>query len=141
MAYKLNLKHESLTYTAHFARPILELWGAGPTIMQGLYGAFSGFGVSLSNIQLSGNLTSAADTQVTVRIGQDGLHKFMFDKVETSFTNFSEAVFKTIPSVFQASTKWLRTALPNLKVSFHRFAYLSHSLVDAEVREVLRGVN
>src|ERR1700730_165475 len=107
MAHTLDFKYESLGYTARFEKPLLELWGAGAIIAKGMYEAYLPFGVPLSNFQLGGPASNAADTIVTVKIGDMGFSKFSFDKTESTFANFSEAGFASIPRLLNASTEWI----------------------------------
>lgn len=142
MAYDLDLKNEFLSYTASYSRPAFELWGQGGTISKGLYRALSPYGAPLANFQPSAYTPSAADTVFTVRIGQNGVCKFMLDKIELSFSNFTEEFFRSVPEILGASTSWIREAVPQLGFSAHEFRYFSHSLLKkATVTEFLKTVN
>ncbi len=71
-----------------------------------------------------------------------GTVKFWFDKIEFSFSNFSQAFFETIPKTMGELTAWIIKAVPDFKFASHSFFYFSHSFVeDSTPQEVLKAVN
>ncbi len=141
MPATLDLRHESLGYTGNFARPTFELWGAGGIIVSQLYDALSPYRVNLQNFKLAGALPSAADTVLTVQVGSTVL-KFSFEKIEVTFTGFSEEEFQAIPKFLEASTIWLGKAVPGFLFSSHQIQYFSHSfLKEGSVDEFLKATN
>ncbi|MHB8485490.1 MAG: hypothetical protein ACYDCM_07150 [Candidatus Acidiferrales bacterium] len=142
MTYALDVKNESLAYQGTYSRPAFEFWGQGGTIAKGLYNALSPYGASLANIQPNSLTPSAADTVFTVLVGQHGVCKFMLDKIELSFANFTEEFFWSTPKILEASTSWIREAAPSLGFALHHFTYFSHSLLKTgRVEEFLKTVN
>lgn len=138
MTATLDIRHESLAYTAKFARPPLALWGAGGRIVGGFYEALAPYNVTLRNIQVSPSVPTAADPVVTVQLGTTVL-KFSFEKVEVAFSNFSEEEFRGIPRFLQVSTGWLEREFP---FASHEAFYFSHSfLKDVAVDEFLTTIN
>jgi hypothetical protein len=122
MPTTLDLRTESLRYTAIFARPPFPLWGQGAQIVGGLYDALLPYNVTLRNIQLSGSVPTAADTMATVTVGSTVL-KFSFEKIEVTFTGFSEQEFQGIPKFIETATAWLEKDFP---FSSHEAIYFSH---------------
>ncbi len=141
MPTTLDLRHETLGYTGNFARPTFELWGAGGVIVRQIYEALSPYKVSLQNFQLASALSSAADTILTVQVGST-LLKFSFEKVDVTFTAFSEEEFQAIPNFLNASTAWLGRSVPDFQFSTHQIQYFSHSfLKEASADEFLKATN
>jgi hypothetical protein len=142
MPFELDLQHESLSYTGHYARPTLELWGNGGVIIKGLLGALGPHGVTLQQIQVSGALPNASETVVTAHVPGVGSVKFGFDKIEFNFAKFSSAFFEAMPSTVNALVAWIAEAVPDFKFASHRFLYFSHSFVKSTTpQEVLRALN
>jgi hypothetical protein len=142
MPLTLDYKYESLAYTARFEKPVLELWGAGAIIAKAMYDAYLPFNVPLSNFQLGGPTANAAETVVTVKLGDVGTSRFAFDRTESSFANFSEEAFQTIPRLLAASTDWLRHSISTFKVASHHFVYSNHSVLkEGSVADFLKTVN
>jgi hypothetical protein len=137
MAATLDLRTEALRYTATFAHPPFALWGQGARIVGGIYDALLPYNVTLRNIQVLGNVPTAADTMVTVTIGSTVL-KFSFEKVEVTFTGFSEQEFQGIPNFLETSTAWIRKEFP---FASHEAFYFTHSLLKGTgVDEFLKTV-
>jgi hypothetical protein len=142
MLHTLDTKYNSIAYTARFESPLLELWGSGAIIAKGIYEAYLPFGVPLSNLQLGGPASNAADPVVTVKLGDVGVMKFAFDRTESSFVNFTEATLQQIPKLLLASTEWIRTSVPSFKIASHHFLYSNHSLLEqASVTDFLTRLN
>lgn len=137
MAINLDIRNESLAYSATFARPPLELWGAGGRIIKGFCEALEPYNVTLRNIQVTPSTATAADTLITVQIGSTVL-KFSFEKVEATFSGFSENEFRGIPKFLRSSTEWLARDFP---FGSHEAWYFCHAfLTGATVEEFLKGV-
>jgi len=142
MPYTLDYKYENFAYTARFEKPVLELWGAGATVTKGMYDAYLPFNVPLSNFQVGGPATNAAEPIVTVKLGDIGTARFAFDRTESSFANFSEEAFQTIPRLLAASTDWLRSSTKTFKIASHHLLYSNHSLLkEGSPAEFLKTVN
>lgn len=142
MPFELDLQHESLNYTGHYARPTLELWGSGGIIIKGLLGALGSHGVTLQQIQVSGALPNASETVVTAHVPGVGAVKFGFDKIEFNFARFSPAFFEAIPNTANALVAWIVKAVPDFEFASHRFLYFSHSFVKSTTpQEVLKALN
>ncbi len=142
MPFELDLQHEALNYVGRYARPTLELWGSGGVIIKGLLDALGPHGVTLKQIQVSGNLANASETVVTAQVPAVGVVKFGFDKMEVNLANFTEAFFETLPQTMNGLVAWIVTAIPDFKFASHSFSYFSHSFVkDATPQEVLKALN
>ncbi len=142
MPFELDLQHETLRYTGHYARPTLGLWGSGGVIIKGLLDALGQHGVTLQQIQVSGSLPNASETVVTAHVPRIGTVKFGFDKIKLDFSNFSPAFFEAMPSTITKLVAWIVKAVPDFKFASHRFYYFSHSLVkNATPQEVLKALN
>jgi hypothetical protein len=138
MPATLDIRHESLGYSAKFARPPFSIWGAGGHIVAGICEALAPYNVTLRNIQLSSSVPTAADPVVTVQLGTT-VWKFSFEKVEVTFSGFTEAGFRGIPKFLQLSTGWLQKDFPFVS---HEATYYSHSFLKAgTVDEFLKTIN
>lgn len=138
MPATIDIRHESLAYTAKFARPPLVLWGAGAKVVGGIYEALAPYNITLRNIQLNASVPTAADTIATVQLGTTIL-KFSFEKIEVAFSNFSEEEFLGIPKFLQLSTGWLQKDFP---FASHEAFYFSHCFLKAAaVDEFLKKLN
>jgi hypothetical protein len=125
MAATLDIRHESLAYTAKFARPPFSLWGLGGRIVGGIYEALAPYGITLQNIQLSPSAPTPADTLVTVQLGTTVL-KFSYEKIEISFSGFGEEEFRAIPKFLGLATGWLQKEFP---FASHQAFYFCHALL------------
>ena len=142
MSYELLVQQNQLIHTGHFSRPLFELWGDGKTILRGLFEAFSPFGTTLPDIRVEPGLVSPADQVITVNIGLVGLHRFKFDRVESTFFNFSDEVFPKIADIIEASTKWIRSAVSSFEFASHQFVYSNHcQVVNSSARDLLGSIN
>jgi hypothetical protein len=138
MAATLDIRHESLAYSAKFAQPPFLLWGKGDRILGGFYEALAPYGLTLRNIQMSPKVPTPADPLVTVQLGTTIL-KFSFEKIEVAFSGFTEQEFLGIPKFLELSTGWLRKDFP---FASHDATYFSHCfLKDGAVEEFLRTIN
>ena len=138
MATTLDIRHESLSYSAKFARPPFDLWGHGGRIVGGIFEALAPYSVTLRNIQVSSSVPTAADTVVSAQIGTTTL-KFSFEKVEVAFTKFTEDEFRGIPKFLQLSTGWIQKDFPFVS---HDVVYFSHSFLKGmAVEEFLKTLN
>jgi hypothetical protein len=142
MSYELDLQNEQLTYTVQFSRPAFELWAQGAMMLKALYQALAPYGATLANFQLTPLTQSAAEPVCTVRVGQNGLYRLTLEKIELTFSQFSQEFFLGLPRIFSESTRWVREVVPGVTFSSHRFAYGSHSLLKSSTaEEFLRTVN
>jgi hypothetical protein len=138
MAATIDIHHESLSYTGTFARPPLELWGAGGRIVRGFCDALAPYNVTLRNIHVSSVAPTAADTIITIQIGTAVL-KFSFEKIEVAFTGFSVEEFLGIPKFLQRSTEWLSDDFP---FASHEAQYFCHSFLKGSTAdEFLKKMN
>ena len=103
MPATIDIRYESLTYTAFFAQPPLSLWGRGGDVAKAMYDAFSPYGVTLRNIQITGYTPTAAETVFTVQFGTAVL-KFSFEKVEFAFSSLTEEDLRKLPE--QSRARW-----------------------------------
>ncbi|MGH9687724.1 MAG: hypothetical protein ACRD5K_11600 [Candidatus Acidiferrales bacterium] len=133
----LDIRNESLAYSATFARPPLELWGAGGRIIKGLCEALEPYNISLRNIHVSPAAATAADAVIAVQIGSTVL-KFSFEKVEATFSGFGEDEFRGIPKFLQMSTGWLEKQYP---FAAHEAWYFCHAFLKGPtVDEFLKNI-
>lgn len=141
MAFQLLVQQNQLVHTGYFSHPLFELWGDGKTILRGLFEAFAPFGTGLPDIRVEPGLVSPADQVVTVNIGLMGLHRFRFDRVESTFFNFSDEAFVKIPGIIEASAKWIRLAVSSFQFGSHQFVYSSHcQVVNSTARDILGSI-
>jgi hypothetical protein len=142
MPFELDLRHEALNYTGHYARPTLELWGSGGVIIKGLLDSLGPHGVTLQQIQVGGSLPNASETVVTAHVPGVGAVKFGFGKIEFNFANFSPTFFEALPNTMNGLVAWIAKAVPDFKFASHRFFYFSHSFVkDTTPQAVLKTLN
>lgn len=142
MPFKLDLRHETLNYVGHYARPALELWGAGGLMIKGLLDSLGQHGVTLQQIVVSGSMSNASETVVTAHVPGVGAVKFGLDKLEFNFANFSAPFFEALPQTMVGLVSWIAKAVPNFKFASHRFSYFSHSFVeDSTPQEALKALN
>lgn len=141
MPATIDIRHESLTYTAYFAQPTFSLWGRGGEVTKALYNAFSPYGVTLRNIQIAGHTPSAADNVFTMQFGTAVLN-FSFEKVEVTFSGLSEEDLRKLPEYLELSTSWLKKIVSDLEFSGHAISYYQHSFLEGlKLEEVLANVN
>jgi len=139
MPKELDIRIESLTYTARFAKPLFSLWGKGGEIVGPLYDALSPFGVTLGNIVVNTGAANSADPVITVWVRGNSTVKFAFDRIEFAFNGFTEEFFRALPKLFRDSTGWIK---PKCKFASHNFGYFCHAMVkNSTAREVLDTVN
>jgi hypothetical protein len=139
--YDLLVNQVQLVHTAYFARPVLELWGEGKRILQELYEAFSPYGVTLSDIRVESATSNPADQVVAVTIGVNGIHRFRYDRIESTFFNFSDEFLAQIPPILNSSTAWIRATVPSAKFVAHHFVYSSHSNIGGiSIDELLKSI-
>ena len=139
MPYELDVQHEQLTYTGRYSRPLFELWGDGGKIVGGIYDALQPYRVRLSDIRVEPGQTTASDPIVTAGIAGGGVCRFAFDRLELTFSSFSEESLKQIPAIISASTGWIRTTVPTIKFHSHLTVYHAHAkLTGAVVGEFLK---
>jgi hypothetical protein len=130
MPATIDIQHELLTYSAVFERPVLNLWGNGGAIVHGFLDSLAPFNVTLRNFQIH-TTASPADPVVTVTSGSATV-KFAFGGIEVIFANLNEEVLRGLPSFLDASTSWLKKAVPDFKLSSHGIVYYQHSLLKGE---------
>ena len=133
MEYVLIARRAQLGHTGYFARPLIELWGEGKLIIEGLLGAFSQYGASFSDIRVESASLNPADQVVGVTIGLNGIHRFRYDRIESTFSNFSDEFLARIPGIIDSSTSWIRQAVPTMNFSAHHFVYWAHANVSNSV--------
>lgn len=142
MAKELDIRWETLNYTARFARPAFALWGQGGVIMEGLCDALSEYSVSLANIQFTPSLTNATTPLLTISVGNSGNLKFAYDRLEFAFSNFTTDFFQSLPGLFSRLSKWLLGTVPKFQFASHEFQYFTHCyLKTGQTEEVLASVN
>jgi hypothetical protein len=138
MPATLDIRQESLSYSAKFARPPFPLWGHGGRIVGGIFEALAPYGVTLRNIQVSSSVPTAADPVVSAQIGTTVL-KFSFEKIEVAFSGFTEEEFLGIPKFLQLSTGWVQKEFP---FASHEVLYFAHCfLTGIAADEFLRTIN
>lgn len=126
MAYELTVQQNQLVHTATFSRPVLELWGEGGAIIDGILRALGPFGVRLADIRNESPSQNPADQIVTATIGLRGIFRFRFDKLESTFFNFVDEDLLQIPKILEAGTSWVQKAVPTATISNHQVVYSSH---------------
>ena len=142
MTKELDVRWETLNYTARYARPAFSLWGQGGKIVEALYDALSRYGVTLENITGTATLANASAHLLTITIGNSGNLKIAHDRLEFSFSNFTTDFFQSLPQLFSACTEWLRVAVPKFQFATHQFQYFTHSYIkESTTEEVLKTVN
>lgn len=127
MPVAIEIKHELLTYTAFYERPAFSLWGNGAAIVRGFHDALAPYRVSLRDIQLTPNTSTAADPVLTITVGS-AIVKFAFQSLEVTFTSLDEGMMRRIPAFLDALTSWLKK-LPEFKFGSHKFVYFQHSFL------------
>jgi hypothetical protein len=142
MPKELDVRLESLGYTARYARPVFKLWGAGGVIVRRLYDALSPYGVTLANIQLIANGANAEQPVLTASIRGNTTVKFGFGHLEFVMNNPDREAFELTPRLFEDSTGWIREEVPDFKFSQHNFGYHCHAFVKGSTtKDVLDGIN
>jgi hypothetical protein len=142
MTKELDIRFETLNYTARYARPAFAVWGQGGKITEELYEALSPYGVTLQNFQATPTLPNASTPLLTIAIGNSGALKFAYDNLEFTFSNFTTDFFRSLPHLFSACTRWLRAEVPKFQFASHEFTYFCHSYIkDMTTEEVLASIN
>jgi hypothetical protein len=127
---KLIVHQEQLTHTAYFSKPVLHLWADGKRIVQGLYGAFNQFGMTLSDMRVEG--INPGEQMISVTLGLGGIHRFKFDHVETTLFQISEDDYRRLPFILDASLAWIRESDSQFRVSSHHFTHTVHAALEEE---------
>lgn len=137
---ELIVEQNQVSYTGLYSRPPFQLWGEGSIILAGLCDAFAPFSVTLASVRVEGTGSqSPLDQAVNVAFGANGIYRFRFDKVESTFMNFSDEDLQKLPMILAAGESWLRKAVPELKFQSHQIQYGSHSrLSEGSTDEVMR---
>lgn len=139
---RLLVQRNELNYIGLFSEPALGLWGEGAKILQGLYGAFTPFHISLADIRNDASSLQPSDQVVTVKFGAIGEYRFKFDRVELTLLNFNRNSLIEVPKLLTAGDEWLRSVVPGFTFGSHLFASLSHSELDhGTSQEFLRGLS
>jgi hypothetical protein len=139
---ELTVIHNQLVYTGTFVRPPLQIWGQGNALLQGVYDALSPFGVRLSDIRSESVSPDVAGQAITANLKPNGMYRFRFDKVETTFFNFSEPVLSEIPRFCESSTEWIRKYAHSVEFGSHKFVYSCHGqLKETPILKWLRLAN
>lgn len=142
MPNELDIRLESLNYTARFAKPTFGLWGKGSAIIKPLYEALSPYGVTLGNIVVTGSVANSADPIVTVWVRGNSTVKFAFDRLEFAFNGVTQDFFESLPKLLTDCTKWIKGELPEFKFASHNFGYFCHAMVkESNAKDVLDAVN
>jgi len=124
----LVIEQNQVSYTGNYAKPPFKLWGQGGTILSGLCDAFGSFNVTLAHLRVEGaGSQSPLDQAVNVAFGTKGIYRFRFDKVESTFVNFTDEDLDMLPGILAAGEDWLRKAVPELRFQSHQIQYGSHS--------------
>jgi hypothetical protein len=135
----LSVQHEQMTHTAHFSRPVFDLWGNGRTILNGVYNAFRTLGASVSNIKAEGS--NPSDQRVSVALPNGVSYVFRFDRVETTFLNPTQALFDNASEILTGALAWIREASPQTQVAVHNFVHFTHSNLQGEtLQDVLSRI-
>ena len=124
---ELLVQRNELNYIGLFSEPALGLWGDGAKILQGMFGAFSPYNISLGDIRNDSSSLHPSDQVVTVRFGAIGEYRFRFDRVELTLLNFNRSSLFEVPKLLTAGDEWLRSVVPGFTFSSDLFASLSHS--------------
>jgi hypothetical protein len=142
MPKELDIRLESLTYTARFAKPVFGLWGKGGDIVGPLYDSLSPYGVTLGNIVVHPGAANAAEPVITVWVRGNSTVKFAFDRVEFALNNFTQDFFEEFPRLFKDTTSWIKGQLPKFQFASHNFGYFCHAMVKASTaKAVLDTIN
>ena len=139
MLNEILIEQNQLKHTGVFARPLLDLWGDGKTVLRGLYGAFSPHGATISGIRNESTSLSPSDQVIAVSLGERGVHRLRIDRTETTIVNFTEDNLRAFPAIVDASDRWLREVSPSFAFGSHVFAYAGHGKPrEASTEEVLK---
>ena len=142
MPKELDIRLESLTYTARFAKPLFSLWGKGGEIVGPLYDALSPYGVTIGNIVVTGAMPNSAEPVVTVWVRGNSTVKFAFDRIEFALNGLTDEFFERIPKLFRDCTGWIKGEQPKCRFASHNFGYFCHVMVkNSTAREVLDALN
>ncbi len=135
---KLIIQQDQVSYVGLFSKPAFSLWGEGSKILEELYKAFSPYKVSLADFKQDYLSPILSDISVTVFLGANGNYKFKFDRIEASFSNFTEQELAGFPDVLSRGTDWLHSNLPDFSFQTHLFTYYNHSkLSEGTAKEFL----
>lgn len=134
MTKELDVRLETLNYTARYAQPAFNLWAQGGTITEALYKALSPYGATLQSFQATPTLPNASVPLLTIGINSGAL-KFAYDRLEFTFSDFTTEFFESLPQLFFASTNWLRESNPKFQFGSHEFNYYVHSYIKGSTTE------
>ena len=129
MKTEISIQQNQLAYMGTFMVPVLELWGQGGILLKDIYDALSPFGISLSDMRSEAVTSDVSGQAIRVSLTNIGTYQFRFDRIESTFVNFSDQVLAEIPKYLAAGTSWLRKRSPQFKFGVHRFVYSGHGML------------
>jgi hypothetical protein len=125
---KLVIQQEETTYTGYFSSPAFALWGGGVRIIEGLYKAFTEYGISLGDIIIDPSVSDSSSQGIRVDLSGLGDYKFGFEQVEWIASDIGAADLTRIPEVLQHGEEWLRSAISDFTFKLHNINRYNHNL-------------
>lgn len=125
---KLIIQQDDASYTGIFSSPAFAFLGQGAKLVEGLYRAFTDYGITLSNISLDSSPDLSAPV-MKVDLNELGDYEFSFEKIEWTMSNISEDSLTRAPEILRHGEEWLRSASPDFTFQGHIFNYYSHNLL------------
>jgi len=107
-----------------------------------MYTAFTPHRVSLADFRSDSPTQDPADQAVIINFGPWRNYRFKFDRVESSFYNFSDDELPEFPALLKSGEGWLRSAIPDLSFQTHLFTYSCHNkLSEGDSTDFLLGLS
>jgi hypothetical protein len=122
----LTVNQNQTDYIGLLEKPAFSLMGEGRQIIEGLYHAFSGYQVALTDFRLEEVVTTPSSFGVNVYLRSLGSYRCRFDRVEWTATNFVDGDLSKFPEILKLGEDWLRSAVPDISFKSHTFFYTGH---------------
>ena len=134
----LSIEQNQASYLGLFASPAFGLWKDRERFIENLYQLFSAYDVSLSDLRFESLGRSPGGEAVTVDVGNLGIYRLRYDRVEWVLDDFAEMDLARVPMMLQSVDNWLRSNVKGFAFKTQVLAYLNHSnLSDGKARDYL----
>lgn len=105
---KLTSLQNHLAYAGAFDSPVMELWGAPESMLEGLLAAFAEFGAQLSDMEAVTSPARPLDYRVTFDLGGRARVEFKLGGVSAEIPNFVDDEVSSFAAVLAAADSWLK---------------------------------
>ncbi len=140
---KLLAQQVQITFIGLFSQPLFSVWGQGEKLLGGLFKAFSQYNLTAGDMRYETTSPTVTDSTITVNLfNYSASYKYKIDRVEATFTDFTEEQSQRIPEVLGRGDEWLRSLDPEFSLKTQLFIHASHNqLSEGTSEEFLKGLS